>query len=94
MTDPTPPEPDVDPSAAELAALRKEKADRDQADRDAKDKELEELRAYRAAEDDRKAKAVKPPTPKADKPAPTPEPVAAPAKRSHVSRSWFGDVGE
>ncbi len=89
----TPPE---DPTAAELAALRQEKADREKAEREAKDKELEELRAFKA--DKEKAPIVTPPVKKADKPAdPATPPVTPPAGktkrrgRSGASRLWFGE---
>lgn len=80
--------PTDDPTAAELAALRQEKADREKAERDAKDAELEELRQFKAAKE--KEPAVKAPVKKADKPevkddAPVTPP---PAKRRGL---WWSD---
>lgn len=91
--------PPANPDADELAALRKDKADRAAAEAKERDKELEELRAFKAGEEERARKKVTAPTLKADKPAaPTPPaPVAdSPVvkKRSPVSRAWFGDTGE
>lgn len=93
MTDPTPTTtPADDPTAAELAALRKEKTDRDAADKKRHDDELAELRQYKTDQETAAAKRVKAPTPKADKvePAVTDKPTK---KRGGVSRSWFGDQG-
>ena len=86
--------PAEDPDKAELEALRREKAEREKAEREARDKELEELRAYKKAEEERKAKAVPAPKPKAEKaeekPAEEKPPVKAIRPRSSVSRRWFG----
>jgi hypothetical protein len=70
-TDPSEPKdgPTSNPDAEELAALRKEKADREKAEREARDKELDDLRAYKAEQENKRP--VKAPAPKADK---TPEP--------------------
>lgn len=93
MTNPpeTPPAPDE--SAAELAALRKEKAEREAAENKAKDDELASLREF-------KSKAEKAPAPvktkeekKAETPPvpPAPETPDKPKKPKHgASRRWFG----
>jgi len=94
----TTPEPPVDdPTAAELAALRKEKADRDTAERKAKDDEaaatkaeLETLRKEKADRDAADAKKVKPPTPKVDKPTDDDKPKER--RATHGSARWFGDA--
>lgn len=96
MTDPNPdPTPPADDSSkAELEALRKEKSEREAADRAAKDAELEDLRKFKTEQEERAAKAVKAPTPKAEKtPAPVvdPEPtVKSKPGKSGASRLWFG----
>lgn len=93
MTDPVP--TTEDPTAAELAALRKEKADRDAADRKQRDDELAELRTYRTEQEAAAAKRVKAPAPKADKETPRTDAdpkVVEPAKRTHgAAKSWFGN---
>jgi len=100
MAEPDPtPTPD-DPTAAELAALRKEKADRDAADRDAKakadgerDAELAALRKEKADRDAADAKKVTPPKKKIEKvqpPAPDEDQANEP-KRARVSKLWYGD---
>lgn len=96
MTDvpPTTP-PAADPNADELAALRKEKADRAAAEAKTREDELAELRAFKANAE--KAPVVKAPEKKADKapdPAATP-PATPPATtkkkgRDGASRAWFG----
>jgi hypothetical protein len=58
-----------DPTAAELAALRKEKAEREAADRKAKDDELAALKKYRDDNEAAKNKAPKPVKTKAEKEA-------------------------
>lgn len=89
----TPPE---DPTAAELAALRKEKADRDTADKVKSDaeaaeraKELEELRAFKA-EQDKKPPVVRAPEKKIDKVV-TPETVTEPPVKKK-RRVWWPDA--
>lgn len=98
MTDPIVPA-NPDPDAAELAALRKEKADREKTDREALDAELAELKAYKAEQETKAAQAVKPPVKKADKlpadppPAPTTAAVVGVKKKrgkGGASRWWFG----
>jgi hypothetical protein len=97
VTDPPDPivDPPADPTAAELAQLRKEKADREAADKAAADAELAELRAHKAAHPGT-TPAVKAPTPKAQKATPAAAPAATPAVRvrkkgrSGASRLWFG----
>lgn len=92
----TPPVTDDDPTKAELAALRKEKADREAAERATKDSELEELRKYKAEQETKAQRHVTTPTKKVDKV----EPVATPAttvpkvKRGGPSRAWFGDTDD
>ena len=88
----------TNPDAEELAALRKEKADRAAAEAKAKEDELEALRAFKADQEAKAAKAVKAPVKKADKPEPdpTPPPVATAAVtkkrgKSGAARSWFGE---
>lgn len=96
MTNPNPdPTPAADDqSKAELEALRKEKSEREAADRAAKDAELEDLRKFKTEQEERVAKAVKAPTPKAEKtpaPAVDPEPTVKPKRgKSGASRLWFG----
>lgn len=91
MTDST---PAADQTAAELAALRKEKADREAAERKQRDDELEELRTYRTEQEAAAAKRVKAPTPKVEKETPRTDAdnKIEPVKRSHgAARSWFGN---
>lgn len=82
------PPPDEDPTAAELAQLRQEKADREKEEAEKKDAELAELRDFKA-----KAAAVvetpkvKPPVKKADKPAAEAEPAKAVRKRGKSGAS-------
>jgi hypothetical protein len=82
-----------DPTAAELAALRKEKADREAAERADEKAELAELREFK--EKASKAPVVKAPTPKAEKEVKTedtPPPATKKAGRGGAARSWFGDA--
>jgi hypothetical protein len=87
--------PETDPRDAEIAALRKEKEDRDAAAREAEKAELEELRAFRAEQDKKAATAVKPPAKKTT-PPPAADPATPPAGtakkrgRDGAARSWFG----
>lgn len=96
-TAPTEPDngPTSNPDAEELAALRKEKADREAADREAREKELEELRRYKE-EQESKAKVKAPARKTEAAPAAPPPPAAAQPKakrrgRSGASRLWFGE---
>jgi len=57
----------TDPDAEELAALRKEKAERKAAEEKAREEELAELRKYRETNEAAKAKAPKPTAPKSEK---------------------------
>lgn len=94
------PPPAANPDADELAALRKEKADREAAAKAAADQELADLRKYKEEKEAAAARAPKPATPRADKPAtpaaPATPPPAAPAGqqrrrgRSGASGRWFG----
>lgn len=90
--------PTTNPDAAELAALRKEKADRAEAERKAKDDELESLRKDKADRDAKDAKKVTaPPVKEAETPpAKTTEKETPPVakKGSRVSRKWFGDAAD
>jgi hypothetical protein len=82
--------PTSNPDADELAALRKEKADRAAADQAAKEKEIEELRAYKA-EQEKKA-TIKAPEKKAEKTVTTTAtttPVTATEKKRR--RMWWSD---
>lgn len=102
-TDPNP-TPPADPTAAELAALRAEKAERDAAAKKATDDELAELRAFKVAETERAAKAVKAPVRRPAEPAGTPAPAGTPPVasvppkkrrgRGGAARSWFGEEDE
>src|SRR3954464_2315179 len=92
--DPNAPAPSDDPDKAELEALRKEKADRDAAAQAERDKELEDLRAFKASEEEKAAKAVKAPVKKADKPADVPATApagvaAAQAPGKHRKGLWW-----
>lgn len=92
MTDDATDKPAPDPRDAELEALRKEKAEREQAARDAQAAELEELRQFKTAQEkeaaDRAAKAVKPPAKRNEPPAvATPESPAAKKRRG----LWWPD---
>jgi hypothetical protein len=91
----TPPTDD-DPTKAELAALRKEKADREASDRATKDSELEELRKYKAEQESKASRHVTTPTKKVDKPDPVVTPATTPpkAKRGGPSRAWFGETDD
>lgn len=92
-TAPTEPEngPTSNPDAEELAALRKEKADREAAAQAEREKELEELRAYKAEQESKKT--VKAPVKKTEKTetvtetAPTTQAPAKPKRR----RLWWAD---
>jgi hypothetical protein len=105
MTVETPPTgdpvtPPADPNADELAALRKEKADREAADAKARDDELADLRTYKQTQEAKRT-PVKTPVPKADKTeTPPATPPAGPSPRvrrrgkSGAARSWFGEEDE
>lgn len=88
-----------DETAAELAALRKEKADREAAERKAKDDELADLKKYKEETEAARNKAPKPPKTKTEKEAeakpddkPDDKPLADKPKSSHGgSRRWFGE---
>jgi hypothetical protein len=89
--------PAEDPTAAELAALRKEKADREAADAAEREAELVNLRKYKADQEAARARRPAAPTPRAEKDkadAVPPEPVKAtagkPRGKSGASRRWFG----
>lgn len=83
--------PPANPEADELAALRKEKADREAAAQAEKDREIEELRAFKA-EQEKKPPVVKAPEKRAEKTvvpevAPTVTPPTVKKRRS----LWWGD---
>jgi hypothetical protein len=95
-------EADEDPTAAELAQLRKEKADRDAADKKAHDEEVAALRKYKEENEKTKTTAPKPVKTKTEKEAEKkteeetkPDPTGdkpKEEKRSHGgSRRWFGE---
>lgn len=92
-TEPVETPPVGNPDADELAALRKEKADREAAAQAEKEKEIEELRAFKADQEAKAAKAVKAPEKKAEKAATTPAvtetvvPLAKPKRK----RVWWPD---
>jgi hypothetical protein len=103
-TAPTEPEngPTNSPDADELAALRKEKQEREAAAAAEREKELADLRAYKQEQEAKAAKAVKAPARKPEA-APTAAPTAAPAMttprakrrgRGGASRLWFGEEDE
>lgn len=66
MTQPPENTPPANPDADELAALRKEKADREAAAQAEREAEVTELRAYKA-EQEKKTPVVKAPEKKAEK---------------------------
>lgn len=87
------------PDAEELAALRKERADRLAAEQEAKERELAELRAFKAEQEEKAAKAPKAPVKKAEKVAEpevktTVEPPKKKVGRGGASRFWFGDADD
>lgn len=88
---PTNPSPDAD----ELAALRKEKAERDAAAQAEREKEVADLRAYKAEQERKAATAVKAPEKKADK-APvvdTPPASTLPAAETKKRKGlWWPDA--
>lgn len=82
--------PPVNPDADELAALRKEKADREAAAQADKDREIEELRKFKAEQE--KKPVVKAPEKKAEKVvAPETPPTPTPAPAAKKRRVWWSD---
>lgn len=92
MTQPpeNPPTPPANPDADELAALRKEKADRETAAQAEREAEIIELRAYKAEQE--KKPTVKAPEKKAEKVV-TPEvaPTVTPPTVKKRRSLWWGD---
>lgn len=81
--------PPVNPDADELAALRKEKADREAAAQADKDREIEELRKFKAEQE---KPVVKAPEKKAEKVvAPETPPTPTPAPAAKKRRVWWSD---
>jgi ATPase subunit of ABC transporter with duplicated ATPase domains len=94
VTPPTEPveTPPANPDADELAALRKEKADREAAAQAEKEKEIEELRAFKADQEAKAAKAVKAPEKKAEKAAaPAVTETVVPLAKPKRKRVWWPD---
>lgn len=93
MTQPPETTPPANPDADELAALRKEKADRDAAAAADREAEVTELRAYKADQERKAATAVKAPEKKAEKVTPPETPAVTPPVSTTAAkrRLWWPD---